>query len=120
MELFYAANKEILIEAKETCRIPVPIERCPLVDINCDDKEDSTLLSRCKAHLVNQVNLNWMLSSSGIKGDASFANVPYSDEMLNSILLSPIQWGLYYDLCSQFKQIALFLSFIPHFRGLSK
>jgi hypothetical protein len=95
MELYYAVNKEILIEARETCRIPVPIERCPLVDdMDCDDREDSSLLSRCRAHLVNQVNLNWLLSASGIRGDASIVNVPYSDEMLNSILLSPIQWGL--------------------------
>lgn len=97
MELHYALNKEILIEAKETCRIPVPIERCPLVDDNSDDDEngeDSSLLSRCRAHLINEVNLNWMLSSSGIRGNVSFASVPYTDDLLNSILLSPIQWGL--------------------------
>ena len=95
MELHYSTNKEILIEAKETCRIPVPIERCPLVDDDCEESEESSLLSRCRAHLTNQVNLNWMLPSLGIKGIASFSNVPYSGEMLNAILLSPIQWGLY-------------------------
>ncbi|XP_054156473.1 protein brunelleschi-like [Oppia nitens] len=97
MELHYTATKEILIEANETCRIPVPIERCPLVDdeTDSDDKrEDSsqTLLARCRQHLINQLNLNWKLPSSGIRGTASVANVPYSDQMLNSILLSPIQW----------------------------
>ncbi|CAG2158996.1 unnamed protein product [Oppiella nova] len=97
MELRYTSSKEILIEANETCRIPIPIERCPLVDdeADSDDKRDDTsqsLLSRCRQHLINQLNLNWMLSTTGIKGTASVANVPYSDQMLNSILLSPIQW----------------------------
>ena len=94
MELHYTTNKEILIEAKETCRIPVPIERCPLVDDESEDSEDSSLMSRCRAHLINQLNLHWVLPSSGIEGTASFSTVPYSDEMLNSILLSPIQWGM--------------------------
>lgn len=30
MSLNYTSNKNILIEAKETCRFPVPVERCPL------------------------------------------------------------------------------------------
>lgn len=30
MTLNYTENKTILIEAKETCRIPVPVERCDL------------------------------------------------------------------------------------------
>lgn len=30
MTLNYTASKNIIIEAKETCRIPVPVEKCPL------------------------------------------------------------------------------------------
>lgn len=30
MTLNYTPNKTILIESKETCRIPVPVERCDL------------------------------------------------------------------------------------------
>lgn len=30
MSLNYTSNKNILIEAKESCRVPVPVERCPL------------------------------------------------------------------------------------------
>lgn len=30
MTLNYTAAKNIIIEAKETCRIPVPVEKCPL------------------------------------------------------------------------------------------
>lgn len=31
MLLNYTTNKNIVIEAKESCRVPVPVERCPLV-----------------------------------------------------------------------------------------
>lgn len=30
MELYYTQNKCIYMEGKEPCRIPVPVERCPL------------------------------------------------------------------------------------------
>lgn len=45
LTLLYAQNKEMLIESREKCRIPVPIKRCPL---NClsalgDDDEPLSL-----------------------------------------------------------------------------
>lgn len=36
MSLNYTNNKTILIEAKESCRVPVPVERCPLDKILAD------------------------------------------------------------------------------------
>lgn len=30
MMLNYTTNKNIVIEARESCRVPVPVERCPL------------------------------------------------------------------------------------------
>lgn len=30
MSLNYTASKNIIIEAKESCRVPVPVEKCPL------------------------------------------------------------------------------------------
>lgn len=36
MTLNYTANKNILIEAKESCRVPVPVVRCPLDKILAD------------------------------------------------------------------------------------
>lgn len=30
MTLNYTASKNIIIEAKESCRVPVPVEKCPL------------------------------------------------------------------------------------------
>ena len=34
MDLHYTSNKHLLIEAKESCRVPVPIDRCSVDQIN--------------------------------------------------------------------------------------
>lgn len=33
LELKYGANKSLLMEENESCRIPIPVERCPLEKI---------------------------------------------------------------------------------------
>lgn len=33
MSLNYTNNKNILIEAKESCRVPIPVDRCSLEDV---------------------------------------------------------------------------------------
>lgn len=68
MELKYHENKSILIEPRETCRIPVPVERCPLMPEDVEVLNNrllnlNAILGRCKDHLVKQVNLNWSLIS---------------------------------------------------------
>lgn len=40
MMLHYTTNKKIVIEARENCRIPVPVERCPLFDHDAQQNED--------------------------------------------------------------------------------
>ncbi|RWS10653.1 Protein brunelleschi-like protein [Dinothrombium tinctorium] len=91
MELFYASNKSILIEAKETCRIPVPVERCPLIDRNQSSNEFSAsreaLHTRCKAYLENQVHLKW-------SGVASISSIPWTGAMLDAILMSSLRWDV--------------------------
>lgn len=68
MELQYASNKRILIEAHDICRIPVSVERCPLsgydkyLDI-CGAQRKSNVLAACRNHLVNLVDLQWTLIS---------------------------------------------------------
>lgn len=39
MTLNYTESKTILIEAKESCRIPVPVERCDLERILVEHSE---------------------------------------------------------------------------------
>lgn len=43
MMLNYTMNKNIVIEARESCRVPVPVERCPLYrrDQHNDDNEQN-------------------------------------------------------------------------------
>lgn len=42
MMLNYTTNKNIVIEARESCRVPVPVERCPLFrrDEQIDNDKD--------------------------------------------------------------------------------
>lgn len=42
MMLNYTTNKNIVIEARESCRVPVPVERCPLFkrEQENDDQKD--------------------------------------------------------------------------------
>lgn len=102
MELKYSANKSILIEAKETCRVPVEIERCSLKDDQTSDgsQEDclspKTLTSKCRDHLIKQVSLSYTLFSSSreIQGRASIESIPWSHFMLETILMSPVQWSV--------------------------
>lgn len=100
MELNYSENKSILIESRETCRIPVPVERVPLlcenVSLNNEKSfnNENLLLKRCKNHLVNQVNLNWNLLQASITGLASMSEIPWTGNLLESILMSSIQWDV--------------------------
>jgi hypothetical protein len=63
MELEYSEQKSIIIEAGETCRIPVPVVRCMLpqsgfkVDLN----------QICRQHLKSQVRLCWTILNNSIE-----------------------------------------------------
>lgn len=88
MELKYSLNKSILIEAKETCRIPVSVERCPL-----DSDSQLCLYDTCKSHLLEQVNLEFnVIGSCESRGMALIGNIPWNSVMLDTILMSPLQW----------------------------
>ncbi|GFS33195.1 trafficking protein particle complex subunit 9 [Trichonephila inaurata madagascariensis] len=124
MEVLYASNKRIHIEASDICRVPVPVERCPLsamtesfgpswasVDIcghlwkymdDPTDQRKGKLLKACRKHLENLVDLQWtsisflenkiFRSCSQITGRASISEIPWTDDMLGFILMSPIRW----------------------------
>ncbi|CAL1295465.1 unnamed protein product [Larinioides sclopetarius] len=115
MEVQYATNKRIHIEASDICRVPVPVERCPLsamtesfgtgwasVDIcghlwkymdDPTDQRKGKLLKACRKHLENLVDLQWTsIACSQITGKASISEIPWTDDMLGFILMSPIRW----------------------------
>lgn len=65
MTLNYTANKNILIEAKESCRVPVPVVRCPLDKILAD-RETGQLNPYVEGQgmlilLISFLNLNFFL-----------------------------------------------------------
>uniref|UniRef100_T1J6X1 Uncharacterized protein n=1 Tax=Strigamia maritima TaxID=126957 RepID=T1J6X1_STRMM len=76
MEVQYTENKKILIEAKETCRIPVPVERCPV------------------SNFIGTSILLICLTALEVNGTASIANLVWSREMLDLIHMSPIMWEI--------------------------
>lgn len=43
--LNYPNDKTILIEPKESCRVPIPVERCPLDQILSDYQQQQALSS---------------------------------------------------------------------------
>lgn len=53
MSLYYTATKNIIIEAKESCRVPVPVEKCPLERLMAVENTLST----------SNVNYNFILFS---------------------------------------------------------
>lgn len=46
--LSYPNDKIILIEPKESCRVPVPVERCPLDQILLDYQQQQQMLALSK------------------------------------------------------------------------
>lgn len=50
MSLNYTTNKNILIESKESCRVPVPVERCPLERLLTENTHTND--AQCKAQFA--------------------------------------------------------------------
>lgn len=47
MLLNYTLNKNIVIEARESCRVPVPVERCSLFNSK-KEKEKEEIENNCE------------------------------------------------------------------------
>ncbi|KAI5642094.1 low-density lipoprotein receptor domain class A domain-containing protein [Phthorimaea operculella] len=106
MDFHYAENKHILIESKESCRVPVPLDRCPFNAPTPKTKEDETLESRsistgtstnslelmCSEHITNNVSLRWHLMQSDISGIASVKGITLSQAMMDIVRMSPLDW----------------------------
>ncbi|ETN60672.1 NIK and IKK{beta} binding protein [Anopheles darlingi] len=72
MSLNYTSNKTILIEAKESCRVPVPVQRCPLERILAavaehqhQQQQQHSIGSSTHAHSIEQHHLPSILSGVG-------------------------------------------------------
>lgn len=118
MELQYSSTKHIAIEALDTCRIPVPVERCPLSKLTHvytgNDSNPEHQLEKiakiCSEHISSLVELKWSLSGVNqsactpptpdsneynsaklVKGKASLSGLRIVPSMLDLLHIPPIQ-----------------------------
>ncbi|XP_017873060.1 PREDICTED: protein brunelleschi [Drosophila arizonae] len=113
MSLNYTDNKNILIEAKESCRVPIPVDRCSLEQIcvaraaevaeNLERELcfrtqilsfNDALSKLCSTHIADRVKINWLLTGTDIKGIASVRGIVLSHGMVNLTTISPLQWAI--------------------------
>lgn len=115
MELNYSINKFIAIEALDSCRVPVPVERCPLsklkdiyVDHELNSEQRILKISQiCSEHLTSLVELKWTLSSANssvesddsqslrsVKGKSTLAGLKISSPVLDLLYIPPLQMEL--------------------------
>ncbi|KAF9799525.1 hypothetical protein SFRURICE_018712 [Spodoptera frugiperda] len=106
MDFHYAPSKHILIESKESCRVPVPLDRCPfnatankpadedLVESKSINTGSSTnsLELMCSEHITNNISLRWHLMQSDITGRASVKGITLSQAMMDIVRMSPLNW----------------------------
>lgn len=119
MELHYTQSKCIYMEGHESCRIPVPVERCPLSKLSqvsilisiklnnqflltcvtCfypqlrDGNSADELQKVCSEHIASLVDLQWQLIGTESTGKASISGISLSQDMLDLVRMSPLQWG---------------------------
>ncbi|CAK1555670.1 unnamed protein product [Leptosia nina] len=104
IDLHYTENKHILIEGKESCRVPVPLDRCPFNVTPKSNNEDTTeirsistgssnsLELMCSEHITQNVKLRWNLLQSNISGRASVKGITLSQAMIYIVRMSPLNW----------------------------
>lgn len=100
MELQYTPTKTILIEGQESCRVPIPVDRCPLSKLTGiyedDDKTKIVDVNKiCSEHITELVDLHWHLSTTNTKGIASLQGINLTSRMLDIVKMSPLDWGKY-------------------------
>lgn len=105
MELQYTPTKTMLIEGQESCRVPIPVERCPLSklsdlyqDINLSEKSGSSkntfdVNKICSDHITEHVDLKWHLLGTDSRGVASLKGINLTTRMLDIVRMSPLHWG---------------------------
>lgn len=88
----------MLIEGHESCRIPIPVKRCPLSKLTrlfmkTGVEECLELDKICSEHIASLVDLKWQLLSTETKGKAILKGITLTPEMLDLVRMSPLQWG---------------------------
>ncbi|CAH1163945.1 unnamed protein product [Phaedon cochleariae] len=99
MELQYTPSKTMLIEGQESCRVPIPVDRCPLSKL-CDlyhelddnTKNDVDINKICSGHITQLVDLRWHLLGTGSRGVAPLNGITLTSRMLDIVRMSPLDW----------------------------
>jgi trafficking protein particle complex subunit 9 len=124
VSLNYSQDKNILVESKESCRVPIPVERCPLDQILSEyhQQQQNSLNEMgagsysgtynvseidlperlCSEHIASLVNLKYQLLSSETTGVATLRGISLSATMLDLVTVSPIHWGKHEHLLSSY------------------
>ncbi|XP_008196943.1 protein brunelleschi [Tribolium castaneum] len=93
MELQYTPSKTMLIEGHESCRVPVPVKRCPLSKLETGETLATGELDRiCSEHIANLVDLRWHLLGTDTRGKASLKGLTLTNDMLDEVRMSPLLW----------------------------
>uniref|UniRef100_A0A0C9R0S0 Bru_0 protein n=1 Tax=Fopius arisanus TaxID=64838 RepID=A0A0C9R0S0_9HYME len=90
MELHYTQSKCIYMEGRESCRIPVPANRCPLSKLAT--MSERGLQNVCAEHIAGLVDLKWQLLGTDATGKAGIAGITFTQDMLDLVRMSPLQW----------------------------
>lgn len=73
VSLSYPNDKTILIEPKESCRVPVPVERCPLDQILSDHQQQQQQLASSESHLAHIFPVRLTLDLFTVDGGTTFS-----------------------------------------------
>lgn len=106
MDLEYAPGKHILVEGSDSCRVPVPLDRCPFsVPVNKNNEDElqesvsistgtstNSLELMCSKHICNHVDLCWHLLQSDVRGKAPVKGITLSQAMMDIVRMSPLIW----------------------------
>ncbi|KAJ8925963.1 hypothetical protein NQ315_009816 [Exocentrus adspersus] len=101
MELQYTPTKTMLIEGQESCRVPIPVDRCPLSKLSglyeeeskeFDGKSNVDVNEICSEHITDLVNLRWSVLSTDSEGVASLKGISLTSSMLDIVRMSPLDW----------------------------
>lgn len=98
MDLHYTPTKHILIEAGESCRVPVPTDRCPLNKLNLEggieESSFTDMSSALGAHVASLVELRWTLGPEDTPGHASLNGITFPPHTHDLITMAPIHWDV--------------------------
>lgn len=83
MEFEYTPNKHILIESKESCRVPVPLDRCPFNATPAKTQDDG----KCFVYLPEVSEVVGLISVGSRVGTFSLFIHKSQDFLFGTIIL---------------------------------